>query len=40
MDLLQRHHGPPGVLAPTGPTGTMALWTTVILAAYLLLSYL
>jgi len=36
---LQRHHGADGVLARTWPTGLMALWTTIILAAYLVLSY-
>jgi multicomponent Na+:H+ antiporter subunit D len=36
---LQRHHGPDGALARTWPTGSMALWTTVLLAAYLILSY-
>jgi multicomponent Na+:H+ antiporter subunit D len=37
---LQRHHGPEGILARTWPTGAMAFWTTVMLAAYLILSYL
>jgi len=37
---VYRHHGPGGVLARTWPTGSMALWTTVMLAAYLILSYL
>jgi multicomponent Na+:H+ antiporter subunit D len=36
---LQRHHGTDGILARTWPTGLMALWTTIILAAYLVLSY-
>ena len=39
-DKLQRHHGPEGVLGRTWPTGTMAFWTTVMLAAYLILSNL
>jgi multicomponent Na+:H+ antiporter subunit D len=39
-DRLHRHHGPEGVLGRTWPTGTMAFWTTVMLAAYLLLSSL
>jgi multicomponent Na+:H+ antiporter subunit D len=39
-DRLQRHHGPEGVLGRTWPTGTMAFWTTVMLAAYLILSNL
>ena len=37
-DRLHRHHGPDGVLGRTWPTGTMAFWTTVMLAAYLILS--
>jgi multicomponent Na+:H+ antiporter subunit D len=37
---VYRHHGPGGVLARTWPTGSMALWTTLMLAAYLILSYL
>jgi multicomponent Na+:H+ antiporter subunit D len=36
---LERHHGPEGVLARSWPTGSMALWTTLLLAAYLILSY-
>jgi multicomponent Na+:H+ antiporter subunit D len=36
---VYRHHGPEGALARTWPTGNMAFWTTVLLAAYLLLSY-
>jgi multicomponent Na+:H+ antiporter subunit D len=39
-DRLHRHHGPEGALGRTWPTGTMAFWTTVMLAAYLLLSNL
>ena len=38
-DELQRHHGPEGVLARTWPTGMMAFWTFIMLAAYLILSY-
>jgi multicomponent Na+:H+ antiporter subunit D len=37
---VRRYHGPDSVLARTWPTGTMAFWTTVILAAYLVLTYL
>jgi multicomponent Na+:H+ antiporter subunit D len=37
---IYRHHSPEGALARTWPTGAMALWITVILAAYLVLSYL
>jgi multicomponent Na+:H+ antiporter subunit D len=36
---LHRHHGPDGILGRTWPTGTMALWATVMLGAYLVLSY-
>jgi multicomponent Na+:H+ antiporter subunit D len=39
-ERLQRHHGPEGALGRTWPTGTMAFWTTVMLAAYLILSNL
>jgi multicomponent Na+:H+ antiporter subunit D len=37
---VRHHHGPAGILARTRPTGEMAFWTTVVLAAYLVLSYL
>jgi multicomponent Na+:H+ antiporter subunit D len=37
---LYRHHGPRGVMARTWPTGSMAFWTTVLLAAYLIVYYL
>ena len=37
---VHRHHGPDGMLARTWPTGSMAFWTTIMLAAYLILSYL
>jgi multicomponent Na+:H+ antiporter subunit D len=33
-------HGPEGILARTWPTGSMAFWTTIMLALYLILSYL
>jgi multicomponent Na+:H+ antiporter subunit D len=36
---LHRHHGPDGILGRTWPTGTMALWATLMLGAYLVLSY-
>jgi multicomponent Na+:H+ antiporter subunit D len=39
-DKLHRHHGPEGELGRTWPTGTMAFWTTVMLAAYLILANL
>jgi multicomponent Na+:H+ antiporter subunit D len=34
---LSRHHGPDGLLGRTWPTGTMAFWTTAVLAAFVLL---
>ena len=37
---VYRHHGPEGALARTWPTGDMAFWATVLLAGYLVLSYL
>jgi multicomponent Na+:H+ antiporter subunit D len=37
---LHRHYGPDGLLARPWPAGTMAFWTTVMLAAYLVLFYL
>jgi len=37
--LVRRHHGIEGVLARTWPTGSMAFWTAVMLAAYLIISY-
>jgi multicomponent Na+:H+ antiporter subunit D len=37
---VRRYHGPDGILARTWPTGAMAFWTTIMLAAYLVLSYL
>ena len=40
VDVIAHHHGPDGILARTWPTGIMAFWTTVMLAAYLVLSYL
>jgi multicomponent Na+:H+ antiporter subunit D len=39
-DAVRRHHGPDSVLARTSPTGAMAFWTAIMLAAYLVLSYL
>jgi len=36
---LRATHGPEGVLGRPLPTGTMALWATVMLGAYLVLSY-
>jgi multicomponent Na+:H+ antiporter subunit D len=32
-------HGPDGLFGRTWPTGTMALWTTVMLGAYLILAF-
>jgi multicomponent Na+:H+ antiporter subunit D len=40
QERLHRHHGPDGALGRTWPTGTMAFWTTVMLAAYLVLANL
>jgi multicomponent Na+:H+ antiporter subunit D len=40
VDRMRHYHGPEGVLGRTWPTGSMAFWTTVMLAAYLLLSYI
>jgi multicomponent Na+:H+ antiporter subunit D len=39
-DWTHLHHGPQGAFGRTWPTGTMALWTTVLLGAYLILSYI
>ncbi len=40
IDGLYRTHGPEGALARTRPSGYMALWMTVLLSAFLLLSFL
>jgi multicomponent Na+:H+ antiporter subunit D len=40
VSTIRRSHGPGSLLARTWPTGTMAFWSTVMLAAYLILSYL
>jgi multicomponent Na+:H+ antiporter subunit D len=40
MRIVYRHHGPSGVLARSWPTGSMAIWATLLLAAYLVLYYL
>jgi multicomponent Na+:H+ antiporter subunit D len=40
VKAIRRHHGPEGILARTWPTGSMALWSTIMLATYLILSYL
>jgi len=37
---LERTYGPSGLLGEPWPTGTTALWAAVLLAAYLILSYL
>ena len=34
-----RHHGPEGVLARTWPTGSMTLWSAILLALLLLIDY-
>jgi multicomponent Na+:H+ antiporter subunit D len=36
---IYRLHGPEGIFGRTWPTGQMAFWTTVMLGAYVLLSY-
>ena len=36
---IYRHHGPEGALARSWPTGSMAFWVAVMLAAFLILSY-
>ncbi|MCT8971251.1 Na(+)/H(+) antiporter subunit D [Microbaculum marinisediminis] len=36
---VYKHHGPRGVLARTWPTGSMVLWATLLLAAWLLVYY-
>jgi multicomponent Na+:H+ antiporter subunit D len=40
VTYVYRHGGPEGFFARTRPTGSMAFWTTVLLAAYLLVYYL
>ncbi len=40
LGRIYRYYGPDGALARTWPTGSMAFWTTVVLAMYLILSYL
>jgi len=37
---LHRQHGPHGALARSWPVGSMVLWVTILLAAYLLVYYL
>ncbi|MCK5621408.1 MAG: Na(+)/H(+) antiporter subunit D [Alphaproteobacteria bacterium] len=39
VERLYRHHGPEGIMARTWPTGSTALWVAILLAVYLLLSY-
>jgi multicomponent Na+:H+ antiporter subunit D len=39
MLQIYRHHGPLGILARTWPTGSMAIWTTILLCAYLVLYF-
>lgn len=36
---IYKYHGPDGVMARTWPTGSTALWMAILLAVYLLLSY-
>jgi len=40
LGTVQRHSGPDGTLARAWSTGSMTFWATVMLAAYLILSYL
>jgi multicomponent Na+:H+ antiporter subunit D len=40
LGSVQLYLGPDGILGRTWPTGSMAFWTTIMLAAYLVLSYL
>lgn len=40
QDRLLAHHGPDGTFGRSWPTGTMALWTTVLLGAFLLIAAL
>jgi multicomponent Na+:H+ antiporter subunit D len=37
---IERYHGSGGLLAGAWPTGTMAFWTTALIAAYLIFGYL
>jgi multicomponent Na+:H+ antiporter subunit D len=37
---VQQQHGPDGILGRTWSTSAMALWTVIMLAAFLILSYL
>lgn len=39
-ERLHRHHGPDGTFGRSWPTGTMALWTTVLLGAFLIIAAL
>ncbi len=39
LRAVYRSYGPSGILARPWPTGSMAFWTTVLLAAYLVLDY-
>ncbi len=39
LGTIYRHHGPTGILARAWPTGSMAFWATLMLAAYLFLYY-
>ncbi len=40
LRLITRHGGPEGTLARTRPSGYMALWMTVLLSVFLVLSFL
>jgi multicomponent Na+:H+ antiporter subunit D len=40
LEELYRTHGPEGAMARTRPSGYMALWMTILLSVFLLLSFL
>ena len=39
LERLHRYHGPSGILAGTWPTGSMAIWTAVLLTTVLVLYF-
>lgn len=39
IDDIHYHHGPKGILSRTMPTGRMAFWAVVMLAAYLIIDF-
>lgn len=40
FSFLRHHHDPDGVLGGWWPTGSMVFWTTIMLGAYLIISYI